>query len=403
MSSSKVSGSGAGDSPDAAGGEAVFSSDGLPPLPAPPPPIPMPDRSGPQDDGIDLGAVSPDRAFEVFSGRVYLNNERVRTGRGAPPAASSSAGRGVAAESPLVRLARLSAEVKELEAELATSSPIPPDAAAGAGVELEPDELTRLARDLSSRLNVAACKAGIAGGDAAAAVRGRNTQLTVLVRKELERIAEEEKGKGDSSPSEKGGVVYELYSGGASSVIGERTAPSDTALEERLLRIENAIGSSSSSGGGKTVLQRLEEAEKSASAADDKKLEKAAARAKVIRADLEAAAKARSKLSSSLSSLPAEDAAAISALHEQLLDLEGVSAHLPAIVSRLGELSELHTQAADFSTRLSAVEGATDETERLLRGVEEAIERVESGWKSNLEAVERSVAKIDERVGSISR
>jgi len=122
----------------------------------------------------------------------------------------------------------------------------------------------------------------------------------------------------------------------------------------------------------------------------------------LLSADLEAAAKARSKLSSSLSSLPAEDVAAISALHDQLIDLEGVSSHLPAIVSRLGELSELHSQAADFSTRLSAVEGAANETERLLRGVEEAIEGVEGGWKSNLEAIERSVAKIDERVGSLS-
>mmetsp|Transcript_46960 Transcript_46960/g.142207 ORF Transcript_46960/g.142207 Transcript_46960/m.142207 type:complete len:289 (-) Transcript_46960:1309-2175(-) len=285
MSSSKVISGGAGDSPDAAGGEAVFSSDGLPPLPVPPPPIPAPERSGPEDDGIDLGGVAPERAFEVFSGRVYLNNERVRNGGGSVSAPSAAGGAAAVAESPLVRLARLSAEVKELEAELAASSPIPPDAAAGAGVDLEPDELTKLTRDLSSRLEVAAGKAGFggAGGDAAAAVRGRNEQLTALVRRELERIAEEEKAKGEAAPREGGGVVYELYSGGASSSTGERTAPSEAALEERLLQIENAIGSPTSSGGGKTLIHRLEEAEKMASAADEKKLEKAAARAKVIR------------------------------------------------------------------------------------------------------------------------
>ena len=117
-------------------------------------------------------------------------------------------------------------------------------------------------------------------------------------------------------------------------------------------------------------------------------------------ADLEAAAKARSKLNSA-SSLPgvtAEDAAAISSLHEQLQDLEGISSHLPAVVSRLQDLADLHSQAADFAGRLAEAEDAASGAERALLGAEEALARVEGGWTANVEAVERSVKAIDERV-----
>ena len=120
------------------------------------------------------------------------------------------------------------------------------------------------------------------------------------------------------------------------------------------------------------------------------------------RADLEAAAKAKTKLSAALSTLSADDARTISDLHTQLQDLEGVSAHLPAITSRLQDLSALHLQASTFATRLTSVENATREAERLLRGVEEAVSKVEDGWKANASAVESNVAALDERIKSLS-
>ena len=95
-----------------------------------------------------------------------------------------------------------------------------------------------------------------------------------MVRKEAERSREGHKATAESTAGAEGegkGVVYELYSSSA--------APS--SLEERLIRIESAIGSSF--GSRKTVLERLEEAERTAGNADEKRLEIAASRAKVIR------------------------------------------------------------------------------------------------------------------------
>lgn len=79
-----------------------------------------------------------------------------------------------------------------------------------------------------------------------------------------------------------------------------------------------------------------------------------------------------------------------------------MSAHLPAITSRLQDLSALHLQASTFATRLTSVENATREAERLLRGVEDAVSKVEDGWKANASAVESNVAALDERIKSLS-
>ena len=75
---------------------------------------------------------------------------------------------------------------------------------------------------------------------------------------------------------------------------------------------------------------------------------------------------------------------------------------MPAIISRLQDLSSLHLQASTFASRLTAVENAATETERLLRGVEDAVTKVEEGWKANAAAVEGNVAALDERIKSLS-
>ncbi|KAL7525721.1 hypothetical protein ACHAXR_001129, partial [Thalassiosira sp. AJA248-18] len=86
----------------------------------------------------------------------------------------------------------------------------------------------------------------------------------------------------------------------------------------------------------------------------------------------------------------------IAALHTQLIELEGLSTHLPLLTVRLLELANLHTNAAEFSTRLEAAEIAVARSEGVLYSVEEALNNVEGGWKVNMEGVERNVKRLDE-------
>ena len=102
-------------------------------------------------------------------------------------------------------------------------------------------------------------------------------------------------------------IVYELYrnSNNNSNASATSTVPREAHLEARLRALELALGSSSNQSSNnnndKSILHRLADAEKLASQTDPRSVEKLAAKAKVVRADLEAAARARSKLGASKS------------------------------------------------------------------------------------------------------
>jgi hypothetical protein len=85
-----------------------------------------------------------------------------------------------------------------------------------------------------------------------------------------------------------------------------------------------------------------------------------------------------------------------------MLELDGVSAHLPALVSRLVELSGLHASAADFGARLGAAEGALSQSESTLAGVEKALSRMEGGWKENVGVVRRNIDRLDGLLKSLN-
>lgn len=296
------SGSGA----DAAGGEAIYSSDGLPPLPAPVPPVASSGATDDADNVLDSDHVSPAAAFEVFGGKAYLRpggggGRSVATGN--LVAGSSSGTRtGLSVEPPLVRLARLSAELSELERDLETTTTSTSSTAAGA---VSSEELTQLARELSSRLDVLSNQHGIVAGTGGNNNRTLSDNLTRLVREELAKASSSSSDTASAaaatSESGAGGIVYELYASSATGHVGPTSAASaasEASIAERLGRIERAVGSSnasaivstsaasggeSDSGSGRSVLERLEEAERMAGRVDAKALDAAAARAKVIR------------------------------------------------------------------------------------------------------------------------
>jgi small-conductance mechanosensitive channel len=111
--------------------------------------------------------------------------------------------------------------------------------------------------------------------------------------------------------------------------------------------------------------------------------------------DLEAAAKARSKLTSS-SSLA--DNKAISELHAQLIQLEGVSEHLPALTQRLQQLAHLHVSAANFSSRLTQSEECLVNLQGSLTSLTTSVTKIEQGVVENMLTMDANLKKLEERL-----
>lgn len=427
--------------------ETIYSSDGLPSivLPLAPPPLP-PIGGGDQDDTnindgnydgqdaiIETQSADPRAAFSVF----YDNNIDLSTGpnslyhRSRPtindvPSPMTSA---VVWEDPRRRLFRLRAEIESLERAFATEKE-----ENAIDKRNSTDEAAAVtASELKSRID-----ALLPGEDFVSMIRGRQEALSSVIARDMDRLAAGNhdyvgvEGVEDTGSTQGGGdndgvgkIVYELYRecGGSSKTnIGatptsSSNTPQEMALEERLRKLELAVGSyfpsssmtgSSSSNNNnvnKSILQRVEEAEQLVREVDSTAIDKLAARAKVVRADLEAAARAKSKLATSSRSVGGgskeqqqqqkEDFKTIAELHTKMHELDGISSHLPALTSRLLELSTLHANAADFASRLEAAESALGRSESTLSSVERALTTMEGKWDENIKVVEKNVVKLD--------
>lgn len=344
------------DPADEAGGEVVYASDGLAPTPITKPPE-VPERELVQgEDVVDSDTSSPQHAFEIFQGKVYSTS----TGR-----TSSSHPVIVAKETPLARLARLQQEIQEVEAQLSTT-------AAGSGQDFD-QELVALATTLKTQLTTLASSNRVMEHD----------DLTRLIRQQLESIKAPAASGADSADT---GIVYELY--------GNATNPT-TTLEDRLVRLERAVGSTSAN---KTLLQRLEEMERLVKTVDAATLDQTATKAKVLRADLEAASKARNKLTATYKK---EDSKMIQQLHAQLVELEGLSDYLPALVERLQQLANLHVQAGTFSTRLEALETSANQLAHSVSSAEGTMEQLATNLTENLTTMEGNLKALDERLNKL--
>jgi len=225
--------------------------------------------------------------------------------------------------------------------------------------EVRNEDLSKLAADLSSRLGT-----GVKAGD------------------DLTQLLDEYSKRNTKKKPEQTGMVYELYGG---------TVISSSNIEERLLKLEEVIGSPSN----KPLMARLEELENKMKRVDDKALEDAATRAKLIRSDLEAASKARSKLSTSSSS---NDNKAITELHSQLIQLEGISSHLPALTDRLQQLAHLHVNGVNFCSRLTEAETSLSTIQGTLASVEKAVEKIEQGTIQDIKTMDSNLQKLEERM-----
>jgi hypothetical protein len=444
-------------SADEAGGEAIFTSDGLPSLSAPLPPpssnssnavgIGTSSATATDNDDDDIAnnndaiisveAVDQRKAFDTFqdagTGWMGLSHPTKNNVTSVGPSSGSTSG--VGWEDPRRKLFQLKSEIDLLEKSLLEQQKR--QAEVDDNENRENEELRVATLELKSKLTSLGLVSDVSLSNM---LRGRQVDLSMLITKDIEKFntttdhgdgnlnlskdlenlsikkGEEGMKEGDATTKMGNKIVYELYRDTTTTTVKSTTSSSSSSreimLEERLRKLELALGSSSSTpsgvdGSDKSILERIEEAEKLTQQVDSKSMDKLAAKAKVIRADLEAAARAKTKLSSKSSSSSnaattasgqqqKEDAQMISRLHTQLLELEGISSHLPQLTLRLVELSNLHTSASNFASRLNAVETAVTRCESMLVNVEGTLNTMEEGWKSNMDVIESNVRRLDE-------
>ena len=211
------------------------------------------------------------------------------------------------------------------------------------------------------------------------------------------------------------GLNQEDDGGGSTKTTTTTPAPSTIAavsspqqLEERLKRLEvtlGAAGSSSSTNQSKSssLLDRLEALEQIQAKVDDKKVDLVQKRVKVIRQDLEAAAKARNKLMAVGGSLAHEDSKSIAALYDQLQQLQGCARHLPVLAERLQALAHQHVEAATRAHRLRAVEQLTGHLAQQVAAAETAVGKLESSsLPQNAASMQESMQALEERMKALS-
>ena len=360
------------------GGEVIYADAGLAPVGVTKPPIVVQQAAGDSSSEAVLSSeqLSPQAAFEIFQGKVY--SASVPSSSTAFVSSSTEAGD----ESPLERLARLQQEVAELETELQTT-------AADSGRAFD-EQVVEMATDLKNRL-VTVSSAHVTEQD----------ELTRMIQKQLQDVQSSKETTSKAGDSGETGLVYELY--------GHSTNPT-TSLEERLLNLERLLGNpqqqqpstssqaSVSSAHYKSLLHRLEDMEALVATVDSATLEKTATKAKVIRADLEAASKARNKLTATYKK---EDSKMIQQLYQQMIDLEGLGSYLPSLVERLQQLSSLHQQASTFGTRLQELERGATQVEASVGQLEDGMGTLQTTIAQNITAMESNMQKLDEKLSGL--
>lgn len=327
---------------DVAGGdkEIVYSYDG-----SDVPPLTFPIRATPLAELDESSRIPPEEAFQIFANKLYASNPYSSNQRSETTSQSN--------ESPLVRLSRLQRELKELEMDCSTDE--------GA---LFQGPIENLREKLQSLSTLQAQK---------------QQSLSSSIQKAMLGLTEPIPVEGPPS---------------VPSVDG-------TSLEERLTRLEkyySSNGLSATSGGGTNLLNRLDALEDQFSKLDEKKLDLLQKRSKVIRQDLEAAVKARHKLSSSNSMVSADDSKIIAALYDDFQRLQGLSQHLPALTQRLQALAHQHADSATRTARFKAMEQMTLDLSAQVQSIEVALTSLDSSIKQNATLIHENIQALEERL-----
>lgn len=332
---------------DLAGGgkEVVYSSDGTD-LPS----MSFPTKTN-HDEIDESELIPPEQAFQIFANKLYIAN----------PYSKNSMKREIVGsdDSPLLRMARLKGELEALEKDFSSNSDF----------GLLQDQIRKMNEQLHSISSLQ---------------KQDQNGLTMLIEKSAVAL-------NTSSTTE---TTLTDNHRQAIDTIGNENA---SVLEVRISRLEKFLGSS---GDQKSLSNRVKSLEILLSKLDDKKIDLLQKRSKVIRQDLEAAAKARNKLSSSSSSglSSSDDSKVIATLYDGLQSLQGMSEHLPILSARLQALAFQHADAATRTTRFKAVEQMTTDLSKQVQSIETAMVSLDKSIKENATIMLENVKALEARM-----
>ncbi|GAX29555.1 hypothetical protein FisN_36Hh051 [Fistulifera solaris] len=159
------------------------------------------------------------------------------------------------------------------------------------------------------------------------------------------------------------------------------------SLEQRLRRLEAGRVNQQS------VQERLQALEERSKSWDSKQIDVWQRKAKTIRQDLEAAAKARSKLNTM--NVSSVDNKTLTELYDSLQQVQGFIPHLPALVQRLHALSAQHNEASTWGARLAATEAVAAALQQQLGSAELAIAQLEQSMQENLQQMQANVKALE--------
>jgi Dynamitin len=307
--------------------------------------------------------VTPHQAFEFFSGKLFSINNDNNHNRKETSSVHTT-------ESPLVRLSRIQNELNELLSFVSNSS-----SSSSLG-DKEDNETMAFDAQIQSLRNQWSLISD--------AYARRSAVLNSTMKSSVDRLQERGQLQADH-------------------VTTNDSAASVSLLEERLKRIELAVGAKASLSNNTSVLERLAKVENIQSKMDEKQLEQLQKRAKVIRQDLEAAAKARNKLISVGAGLGNDDSKTINALYDQLQSLSGMSEHLPMLTQRIQSLAHQHASTATWDSRLRALESLAGSFETQLVAVEVGVKNLEVSLQQNAVQMQANMELLDARMKEISK
>jgi hypothetical protein len=408
------------------------------------PPIPPSAESA--NENIDAETIAPSRAFSIFQQRELFGRDAVDLVPGRPAIIKSHApatGGTAVTEPPLMRFRRLKLEAAELAQELEAlrdaadgSKPlaaVDPAAlsAAQMGSEVLMEQLKALERDerlapvldpsrglevaqtmqdsLSKQLldHVQALAGGVAGASSAGAssAGGTGSGGTGSGGTGTDATPSEGGGRGDGP----GRVVYELYGGGGAAE--ERRALAAGALEQRLKRLERAVGGrddlvpdadSAIASAAVPLAARVRELERRAAVMDQQGIERVARRMKALTVEFDAFARKMSKVRAAGAAANPLREQRLQRMHKLLNECENLAPMLPSLVARLHTLKIVHEEASLFTHRLAAAEAAQERAATLLEGDKNALATAEASLRENMETIQANLRSLDERISRLS-